>query len=321
MREMNVKHEAFDTSAPPPVPISTWRGWIRNFRGKVSASILPLVKYAARPYVGGETIDDALCVAHRLAQENLTSTLGFWDTADCTGRQVADAYLAAIEHLSADGLDSYISMKPPALRFDSALAIELAAASAAARVRLHCDSHGPNVADKSNAMLQAMLDKFGASRLGTTLPGRWSRSLGDADWAIERGLSVRVVKGQWPDPDDPRRDMAAGFLEVIDRLAGRAPHVAVATNDLRLASEAIARIRAAGTSCELELLFGAPYKPLLRWARENGVRARIYVPFGEGFVPNAIGLLKQNPRLMWTIAKSRLIAVTGATTGTWRKNQ
>jgi proline dehydrogenase len=105
--------------------------------------------------------------------------------------------------------------------------------------------------------------------------------------------------------------MAAGFLEVIDRLAGCAPHIAVATHDLRLASEAIARIRAAGTSCELELLLGAPCKPLLRWASENGVKARIYVPFGEGFVPNAIGLLKQNPQLMWTIAKSRLIAVTG----------
>lgn len=309
---MNAKHKAFDTSAPPqPVPISIWHGWMRSLKGMVSASILPLMKYAARPYVGGEAIEDALCVARRLAQENLTSTLGFWDTADYTGRQVADTYLAAVEHLSADGLDSYISIKPPALRFDSALAIELAAAAATPRVRLHCDSHGPDVADRSNAMLQAMLDKLGGSRLGTTLPGRWSRSLKDADWAIERGFNVRVVKGQWPDPDDPDRDMATGFLEVIDRLAGRAPHVAVATHDLRLASEAIGRIRAAGTSCELELLFGAPFKPLLSWARENEVKVRIYVPFGEGFVPNAINLLRQNPRLMWTIAKSRLKAGAG----------
>jgi proline dehydrogenase len=134
--------------------------------------------------------------------------------------------------------------------------------------------------------------------------------LKDADWAIERGLNVRVVKGQWPDPDDLRRDMAAGFLEVIDRLAGRAPHVAVATHDLKLASLAIGRLRAAGTSCELELLFGAPFGPSLNWARANRVAARVYVPFGEGFVPNALSLLRHNPRLIWAVARGRLMALT-----------
>lgn len=304
---MNTIHPVFDT-APPLAQVSRFQGWKQSLKARVSASILPVLKYAARPYVGGDTIDDASCVAHRLAREGSASTLGFWDTAEHGGRQVADSYLAAIDRLAAENLDSYVSIKLPALRFDSTLTLELAAAAATRRIRLHCDSHGPDVVDRSNAMLDSMLDGFGAGWLGTTLPGRWSRSLKDADWAIARGLNVRVVKGQWPDPDDPQRDMAAGFLQVIDRLAGRAAHVAVATHDLKLASEAIGRLRAAGTSCELELLFGGRFGPLLNWARANGVATRVYVPFGEGFVPDALGLLRHNPRLIWSIVRNRLMA-------------
>ncbi|ABD86235.1 proline dehydrogenase [Rhodopseudomonas palustris] len=303
---MNVKQQVFDTAPPPSTEQSPWQGWKRGLRDRLSASILPLVEHAARPYLGGDTVEDALCVARRLALENAASTLGFWDTADYAGREVADIYLASIARLSDGSLDSYVSVKPPALRFDPSLAIELAAAAAASGVRLHCDSHGIEVADRSNAMLQAMLTRVGAGCVGTTLPGRWARSVADADWAVANGLNVRVVKGQWPDPGDPQRDMGKGFLDVIDRLAGRARHIAVATHDLPLASEAIRRIRATGTSYELELLFGMPLQPLRRWAADHQVKTRIYVPFGKGFIPNALNVLRQNPGLMWRIAKRRL---------------
>lgn len=88
--------------------------------------------------------------------------------------------------------------------------------------------------------------------IGVALPARWGRSLEDADAAVAGGLAVRVVKGEWPDPDrdlDPRR----AYLELIDRLAGRARHVGVATHDRELAREAFARLVAkaprASSSC------------------------------------------------------------------------
>ena len=304
----------FDTAPPPePIRISALQNLKRRMVDVISAAIMPIVKHAARPYVGGDTIDDAMCVADRLATEGFMATLGYWDAGRDTERQVADIYLNLIQRLSGQGRDSYVSIKPPALRFSSRLVGELADAAAIHHLRLHCDSHGVEAAGLSNAMLQAMIGKLGGHRLGTTLPGRWARSLGDADWAIERALNVRVVKGQWPDPADPKRDVSSGFLDVIERLAGRARHVAVATHDASLACEAIARLRAAGTSCEIELLFGMPAKPLIRWANENDVKIRIYVPFGSGFVPSAIRVLKRNPRLIYAIAKERLKAAVGIT--------
>lgn len=290
-----------------PAPSKGLRRLLGIARGKISVGILPLMQRAARAYVGGETLQDALCVAQRLADEGITSTLGLWPSIDSSARQVADEYDAAIEQLSTSGLDSYLSLKPPSLRFSRELAAELAATAHPFCIRLHCDSHGPEVADASCALIESMLLKHSAHDLSTTLPGRWSRSLSDADWAIERGLKVRVVKGEFPDPAGPQRDMRTGFLEVIDRLAGRARHVGVASHDVPLAAEAIRRLRAADTSCELELLYACPMTKSLRWARENDVRVRFYIPYGKGYIPYAIRHLRRNPRIVWWMMQDLVV--------------
>ena len=302
---LNPGEFSFDTAPPAP---SVGRRLRSTVTRGASAVILPVLQRAARAYVGGETIEDALIVARRLAKSTFNSTLGYWNVSEQTGPDLVKIYLATIERLSSSGLDSYISIKPPALRFDSGIAAELASAAQAHGVRLHCDSHGREVADPSCAFAQKMLDHLPPSKLGTTLPGRWVRSLKDVDWVVERGLNVRVVKGEWPDPDDPDRDMRAGYLEVIDQLAGRARHVAVATHELPLAVEAITRLRRAGTSCELEMIHGMPIASAVKWAGESSVAVRIYVPFGRGYIPNALGVLVRNPRLLWPIATNLFAA-------------
>lgn len=297
----------FDTAPPDDEPLL--KKYKRRASERLSAAILPLVKRAAGAYVGGESVGEALAVANRLAVEGHAATLGYWDVGNDDPARVAALYLSAITELQS-GADTYLSLKPPALRYSLEIAQSLALAAAGKSLRLHCDSHGPEVADASNAFCTALLAHLPPQKIGTTLPGRWQRSLTDADWAIAKGLCVRVVKGQWPDPADPTRDLAQGFLAVIDRLAqGGARHVAVATQDGVLAREAITRLQAAHISCELEVLLGMPSAPLLAWAKANGVKTRLYVPYGPGFIPNAIGVLRRNPRLLWAVAKDRARAV------------
>jgi proline dehydrogenase len=91
---------------------------------------------------------------------------------------------------------------------------------------------------------------------------------------VDLGINVRVVKGQWVDPEEPGMDPRAGFLAIIDRLAVRSSHVAVATHDLPLAQEALQRLRAANTSCELQLIFGLPTRQLVQQACAAGVPVR-----------------------------------------------
>lgn len=301
-----IETEAASGTSPPETQASGLRRLRLLAVQAGSALLLPLAQRIAPDHIGGETVDDAMSVARRLAGEGVSCTLGFWDTPDYSRQDVAETYFESVAALAAGDVDGYLSIKPPALGHDAEVAAQLAAFATRREVRLHCDAHGTEMAAADRAMVDAMLSRQPGLRIGVTLPGRWVRSLGDADWAVERRLSVRVVKGQWPDPAAPDRELRAGYLALIDRLAGRARHVAVASHDAPLVVEAIRRLQAAGTPCGVELVHAAPMAEALGWARANGVPVRIYVPFGKGFVPNVIGMLRRDPRLAWRIARGIL---------------
>ena len=143
-------------------------------------------------------------------------------------------------------------------------------------------------------------------RLGTTLPGRWPRSVDDARRATETGLRVRVVKGQWPDATAPDVDPAEGVLRVVDRLAGLPPRrVAVATHDVSLLGEALSRLTAAGVPCAVELFLGLPFAGPLRLARDLGVPVRVYVAYGTGGAPYSTAELTRNPAAVVVAAPGR----------------
>jgi proline dehydrogenase len=299
-------NQATFTTDTAPVARKGLPGLKWRVRGALSSCLLPIMQRGGRSYVGGETVGDALSVARRLADEGMPTTLAFWDLEGADPRRVADAYLVGIQQIAESGLDSYLSIKPPALAFSTELTTEVAIAAQQHGVRLHCDSHAVEVAEPSCAMMTTMALHLSSDKISSTLPGRWTRSLTDADWCSQRGFPVRVVKGQWADPEDATRDMREGFLELIDRLAGQSPLVAVATHDVPLAAEAIKRLRTAGTPCERELLFGMPIKQSIAWCKENDVPVRIYIPYGPGYLPYAIDQLLRNPRIVVTMIRGLL---------------
>ena len=121
----------------------------------------------------------------------------------------------------------------------------------------------------------------------------------DVDRAIDFGLRVRVVKGEWSGLNGDETDRCAGFMKVVECLAaGGARHVAVATHDAALADKALDCLKSAGTSCELELLYGLPQSAMLELARRRGVTARIYVPYGCAGLPYQLKEAPRNPRIL-----------------------
>jgi proline dehydrogenase len=278
------------------------------------------IRLAARLFVRGSRLSDAVAAGARLAERGRATTIGYFNADGDAPRAVADACLAALAAIGAAGAAEsarpYLSIKVPALSFDDALVGEIVDRAALAGVGVHFDSHEADQADATFVAITAAARRLPAAaaggdddgepgadrrlwRLGCTLPGRWPRSLDDADRTAGLGLRVRVVKGQWADPAAPDVDPRRGFLEVIDRLAGRAREVAVASHDAPLAREALQRLRRAGTPAELELLLGLPMQGALRVAREMQARVRIYLPFGVSWLPYALLHVQKNPRVAW----------------------
>ncbi len=264
-----------------------------------------LARRAARAYVAGPALGDALGACRRIARRGFTSTICFWNDDHQEPRTVADAYMHAVDALGREALDCYLSVKAPALGFSRELATRVAERGRRCGVAVHFDSLGPESVDPTFALIEEGLAQH--PRLGCTLPGRWRRSLRDAAQVADWGLRVRVVTGEFPDRSEAELDPRTGFLAVVDRLAGRARFVAVATHDAALARVALGRLQAARTPCELELLFGLPLGRPVQVAREAGVGARLYVPYGHAWLPYCLSKVHQNPGLIWWVARDLLV--------------
>lgn len=276
-----------------------------TLRGRIAALARPFVLRAARAYVAGDNLADALHAARTLQSDAFATTLGYWDGPPDTPHKITEQNLALIDACS-EIPHSYVSIKLPSLGGDGPHLDQVAAAALWVGMRLHFDALAPETADETRLVVNRLAEQLPALSLSYTLPGRWLRSIDDADWLNRLQLPVRVVKGQWEDPAAPHRDPRLGFLEVVDRLAGQAKHVAVASHDVPMARAACERLQAAGTSCELELLYGLPRRAALQMAAELRVPVRVYVPFGQAFLPYALSRAVRNPRTLWWLTRDLL---------------
>jgi proline dehydrogenase len=258
-----------------------------------------VAKHAGKAYIAGPELDDAMSTCRRLSGLGFGGTICFWNVESDSPKRILDANTSALAALANEKMDCYLSIKLPPLRYDWALLNEVLEQARHANTLVHFDSLEPEAADRTYSMIAQAARSH--PYLGSTLPGRWARSLADAELAIDLGLHVRVVKGQWADPQHREINPRQGYLDVIDRLAGRARSVAVATHDPELGRIALERLRRAGTSCSLELLYGLPVKPALKVARALDVPVRIYVPFGYGWLPYSLTQARRNPRVFWWV--------------------
>ncbi len=253
---------------------------------------------AARPYFAGTRLEDAVGLAREAGARGYPVTLCYWNAPDDPADKVAENYDAVIDAIAKNGLDAHMAIKVPPVATKPELLSQVLTKAREQGVAVDIDAHAP---DEAEADYETAA-RAGPEGLGIAIPGRWANSPALADRAVELGLRVRVVKGQWDDPAAPDIDLAEGYLGVIDRLAGRCREVGVATHDTALAREAIRRLTAAGTHAEQELLFGLPMDASADIAREAGLKTRIYLAYGDAWIPYSIRSALRHPRTLLRFA-------------------
>jgi proline dehydrogenase len=317
--------------------VPTTQRRLRRVRRLASTILMPMVRYAAKSYVAGEKLEDAMRVGGELARRNIHCTVGYFNAEEEEDRGVAEQYAAAIETIRNDfspppkpspcplpeyrervlkqlprkknadegigAADGYLSIKLPAIHYSWELLRDVACRAREANVRLHFDALEPETVEQTWELVDRLLGEAKRPAIGVTLPGRWRRSVRDAQWAAERGLMVRVVKGQWADPHEPGMDLREGYLRVIDALAGKAANVGVASHDVPMVERAVEKLRGSGTGCEIELLYGLPMRHSLASAARMKLSVRVYIPYGTSALPYAIGKVGSSPRLAWWLLK------------------
>lgn len=240
----------------------------------------------------------------RLHRQGLAATVGYFQAEDELPAAIVAANRAVVSLLAGKADGTYLSVKAPPLAFDPVALRGLADAARAAGLALLFDAHAPGDAARTLAAVADLLPDFPGT--GLALPARWRRSAADAARFRDSTARIRLVKGEWPDPDWPDADAETNYLALAARLAGRAAPVAVATHDPALAERALAILAGAGTPCELEQLRGLPRRRTMAVARCLGVPVRIYLPFGPGWWPYAVDKALARPYLLSWMVRDRL---------------
>ncbi|ODU71078.1 MAG: proline dehydrogenase [Novosphingobium sp. SCN 66-18] len=239
-------------------------------------------------------------LARRLERRGIGVTTGYIPGPDAEPTAVAAENIAVITLLAGRDGTPYLSAKLPTLAFDEPAFATIAQAADSAAMPLLFDAHALKDAGPIHAYLAALLPQQPGT--GIVLPARWRRSLDDAARLRDTTARLRIVKGEWADPDWPDCDMDHAYRALVETLAGRSAPVAVATHKPELADHALRTLRTAGTPCELEQLRGLPMRRSTAIARQLGVPVRVYIPFGEGWWPYALDKALARPYLpLWML--------------------
>lgn len=288
----------------------------------------PIVRWFARPYVAGGTMDAGLEVAHdRLDRFGALSTLdllgeGVTELAEV--RENVATYRRLIDRLAADerftdlATRPSISLKPSAFthgRQEGAFEhlAEVIRHAAAHQVAVTIDMEDHTWTDLT---LDWTLRLFGEGLdVGTVLQTRLHRTTADLE-RIPAGMRVRLVIGIYPEPveialtDKPA--MKERMLEAAARLLERGARVEFATHDEPTLERFLRTVAPqAPERCEIQMLLGVPRRPFTKrlLAGEFGVVVpfRLYVPFAMTWDEATAYLrrrMRESPGTMWLVLRN-----------------
>jgi len=287
-----------------------------------------LVRWFARPYVAGGTMDDGLAVAH-----DRLSRFGARATLDLLGEDVADraqvlknrgTYEALIDAIAADPRFAdaetrpTVSVKPSAFTWDdpeeAGPHLEALAERAHERgVGLTIDMEDRDWTDRTLAWAIGFHER--GWDVGAVLQTRLNRTEADLE-RIPAGMRLRLVIGIYPEPEEvavtDKRVMKDRMVEYARVLLERGARVEFGTHDEPALERFLREVAPiAPERCEIQMLLGVPRRPFARrlLAGAYGVRVpfRLYVPFATCWEDATAYLrrrMRESPSMMWLVLRN-----------------
>lgn len=284
----------------------------------------------ARRFVSGPSAQHGITTAQRMRVKGFRSSL-FYLGEYLTARDRVEAAIAhhfdILHELEKTDLDLHLSVDPTQIGYgiDAGLAranaIKVAreiARIAPTRRGVHClmlDMEDPSLVDATIALHDELQDQ--ALPAALTLQAYLRRTGADLARQIARGAKLRLVKGAFAAGADiafaDQTSIEANFRALIDamfsaeaRASGSYP--IVASHDSALHRHAVERARAGGwpdDAWEIELLLGVRPDAAAALVAQ-GLRVRLYTPFGEDWFPYAARRVGEDPRNALLLARSLL---------------
>lgn len=287
----------------------------------------PLVRFFARPYVAGTSVNAALdAAAAEWASAGLLSTLDLLGEDVKEPRQVERnlaTYREVIEKASRDGrfdpkLRPTVSVKPSAFTTgrlqDCVGPIEdLTAFAHARRVGLTVDMEDRRWTDLTLDLATSLFSK--GYDVGTVVQTRLHRTEKDLE-RIPEGMRLRIVIGIYPEPESvattDKAVMKERMLGAAAAALNRGVFVEFGTHDEHYVERFAREVApAAPDRCEVQMLLGVPRDEMQDRLREGGygvsIPVRLYVPFAVGWRDATAYLrrrMDESPSMIWLVLRN-----------------
>jgi proline dehydrogenase len=263
-------------------------------------------------FVAGETLQQAMTVAHDLDRRRITAMLDhLGENVDTLAHAEAarDDYLAALSALEgAPELDAAVSVKLTQLGLDRSIdacldnlgrILDVADAQGTV-VMIDMESHA--YVDATLEVLHRAIER--SPRVGVAVQSYLRRSERDV-FELPPGCRVRLVKGAYLEPPQivyvDKDDVDAAYARLFMTLLARGHAVDVATHDPHLIDGVRTRVDATPdgwSRVEFQMLYGVR-RDLQVSLAGRGYPVRVYIPYGTEWYPYLTRRMAERPANLW----------------------
>ncbi|MDX9929505.1 MAG: proline dehydrogenase family protein [Bacteroidales bacterium] len=292
------------------------------------AAILPwfpkkFIWIFSRPYIAGETMEDAFRVSKDLNSGGMKVTLDVLgefiknlEEAEANKQQ----YLALIDAAMNKGIDGNFSLKPTSfgLLIDKEVCYrhisEIVAKAASYNSFIRIDMEDSPCTDLEIELFRRLKADF-PSNVGLVLQAYLRRTYRDLELMLDLNtpeipLNYRLCKGIYVEHESiafrKYEEINSHFLQNLEFMFKNRIYAAIATHDRYLvdgAYQLIGKYEVPKNMYEFQMLYGVT--PALRKSIvDAGHVLRVYVPFGKDWFGYSTRRLKENPKMASHIIKA-----------------
>jgi proline dehydrogenase len=295
---------------------------------KFIAAILPyfpkkFIWIFSRPYISGETIDDAIHVSKDLNNKKIKVTLDvlgeFIKSLDEAEANKIE-YLHLIDITSQTGIDANFSLKPTSfgLLIDKNICYnhisEIVAKAASYKNFIRIDMEDSPCTDLEIDLFRKLKSEF-PDNVGLVIQAYLKRTFIDIKKMLDLNsekspLNYRLCKGIYVEPEaiayKKYEEINQHYLEDLEFMFKNRIYTGIASHDKPLidgAYKLIEKHHVPKNMYEFQMLYGVT--PKLRESIVNdGHTMRVYVPFGKQWFGYSTRRLKENPKMASHIIKA-----------------
>ncbi len=263
-------------------------------------------KAVAGKFVAGDTLDEAVGIAHQLNRDGFSVSLDLLGEAVVdreSARLALDEYLESLDRIAAEGLDANVSVKPTqlGLSIDESLALdaidELGRKASEVGTTVTIDMEDSHYTDATIRLFEAGQAQH--QNMGIAVQAYLHRTPDDLARCLRSGGHIRLCKGAYVEDEDVAIQEFDAINEAYRKLletlmADDDVKPAIATHNEGLLAQARRLADDRDGEFEFQMLFGVR-SDLQRELISDGFPVRIYLPFGSQWYPYLTRRLAERP--------------------------